>query len=388
MNKPDQHLQSLFYLCCRLPSLSQKLKMSTHPPATSFMGIPSELRIAIFEYLLLSKDIKYDCMFTPSRSPYRKNTLVVFGEKTLKPSFYGGISTTIPMSRAWNSTHFAISRINRQCNIEASKALYNRTLSIKMDNDSDEYEDWYNIHAEDWYNLQPVSSMNPYENSENSREPHVWFWNSLWVPRFSALSTLELMISPRNTQGYWYTIRSSIALFLDHNLQKPPKNLIIKLFDMARSTYDPWIHSLTGRHPWMSWRAISATFEDYMETLQIFQHIAPRAENCQIFLPYWMEHKFQRTALKTVWAASPGMKVRFMPLGAWLNPTEYLGVFDKKMRLPKLAYQTPVSGVPQNERSWSALAWSPNKEAPRENFEESRVREGYFFLADLAKDAQ
>ena len=220
------------------------------------------------------------------------------------------------------------------------------------------------------------------------KEPYVWFWNYLWVPQFFALRRLELIISPRNRPGYWYAIRSSMTLFVDRHLDKPCKNLIVKLFDMARTTFDPLTQARPHPERRCAWSTVSAKFQDYMETLQVFQHVAHKAESCEILIPYWMERKFQATALKKEWEASSGVKVRFMPLGAWPNPTESLPTLDLITMLPKLAYQTPVHGVPQNERSWDTLAWPPDKKTPEENFDESRVRAGYFFLADLAEDVQ
>ena len=366
-------------------SSSELVAMSTHPPEPSLMGLPSELRVAIFEYLLPSKVVNYNGMFTPRGSRfYIENTRIVSEKGTPERIHDDRIWTSSPASEAWESTYFAVLRINRQCYIEASRTLYKRTLSISMDADCYSYKKWYELHH--------ISGRDPYANPKKFGEPYVWFWDQVWMPRFSALRTLELIFSPRNTPGseYWNAIRSSITPFLDHYLEKPPQNLIVKLFDMARSRYDPWTYdlALVPVRRWDAWTLISATFEDYMETLQLFQHVALKAENCQFFLPYWMEHKFQATALKSAWDASSGVKVCFMPLGAWSNPKEYVQHLDLNIWLPQSAYLTPINGVPQHERSWGDLAWEPNKEPPEENFEESRVRAGYFFLADLAEDVQ
>ena len=347
------------------------------------MGIPSELRIVIFEYLLPWKNIKYDCKFKPGR--YSDNMLVVDREMTTKIDREGNILRSVPISAVWEPNYLALLRVNRQCNIEASSTLYTRTRTLSLAVNGSEPHDF-----QDWRNNPPVSLMDSNTDPEECRGPYVWFWNQGWLPQFSNLSTLELTISPRNLPGYWYAIQSSMALLLDEHLGNPPKNLIIKLFDMSRNTYDSMTHSQATPNPRnrICWTTIEATFEDYMETLQLFQNVALKAENCQIFLPYWMEAKFQATALKRAWDASSGVKVCFMPLGAWANPTEYITTLDRNIRLPKLAYQTPVHLLHQNERSWSALAWSFDKETPKENFDESRVRAGYFFLADLAEDAQ
>ena len=355
------------------------IDMSTHPPEPSFMGLASELRLEIFEYLLPSK-IEYNGMFDSRYERFSiKNTSTLSGEETPGQSHDERFWTFSPASEAWESTYFAILRINRQCSIEASRTLYKRTLSISMDTDLYFYKKTFELQIPD---------RHPYANPRFAKS-YIGLWNQSWMPQFSALRTLELIISPRNTPEsvYWNAIRSSMTLFFDHYLEKLPQNLIIKLFDMARGNDDPWTYD-PDRIISHDLIRNSATFEDYMETLGIFQRVALKAENCQFFLPYWMEHKFQTTALKTAWDASSGVKVCFMPLGAWPYPKEYVKIMDSPLWLPQSAYKTPINGVPQNERSWSDLAWEPNKEPPEENFEESRVRAGYFFLADLAEDAQ
>ena len=359
--------------------------MPTQPPTASLMGIPSELRIAIFEYLLPWKAIKYNCKFKPANHDQSsRNTLNVFKDMTVEGSnrrqfSYSGDS--YQREEPWDSTYFVIMRINQQCNIEAVSILYQRTLLLGMISDSDDCET-YDTH-QTILDIERVSAL-------VKREPYVWSWNHLWVPRFSALKTLELVISPRDTPGYWYAIQSSMTLFIDQHLGKPPKNLIIKIYDMARTTFNPVTRPSLHFGRMHAWSPISATFEDYMETLHIFQHVAPKAKSCQIFVPYWMERRFQSTALKQAWDISPGVKVRFMPLGSWPNPTEYVFTLTTGMRLPKSAYLPPVNGLRRSDRdrAWSILAWYPKKEAPEENLDESRVREGYFFLANLAKGAQ
>ena len=376
------------------------------------MGLPSELRIAIFEYLLPRKTIKYDCKFGPGKHA-DTNRVTVSRETSTEIDREGNMLRSVPPSAVWEPTYLALLRTNRQCNIEASSTLYTRTRTLSLAVNGSEPHDDQNPMDD-----PPTSLMDLNIDPEECRGPYVWFWdqglvptitrngpgycNGIptsmmmllldkppgtqgWLPQFSKLGTLELTISPRNLPGYWYAIQSSMTLLLHEHLGTPPKNLIIKLFDMSRNTYDSMTHSQTipNARNRNLWTTISATFEDYMETLQLFQHAALKAENCQIFLPYWMEAKFQATALKRAWDASSGVKVCFMPLGAWANPTEYITTLDRNTRLPKLAYQTPVHLLHQNERSWSALAWSSDKEAPEENFDESRVREGYFFLADL-----
>ena len=355
--------------------------MSTHPPVASFMGIPSELRIAIFEYLLPLQDLKYNCLIRASYAGFPESC------RPIRPEFLREGEHTWDLAcsstlRAWRPTYVAILRINPQCKLEATSILRQRTLSIGTISDTDDSFDWLSTHGN--LCIDRISR----QKQQCQCKPYILFWNQLWVPQTSILRTLELIISPLNEPGYWSALQWSMTMFVHHHLDKPPKNLIVKLFDMARADLDPLTQGPPDRLRRRGSSTISATIEDYMETLQIFQHVAPKAENCQICLPYWMERKFQTTALKKEWDVSPGVKVHFMPLGAWPNPTEYLPTLDLKIRLPKSAYQTPVSGVPQNKLSWAAQAWSPNKEAPEEVFDESRVREGYVFLADLAEGAQ
>ena len=79
------------------------------------MGILSKWRMAIFEYLLPWKDIKYDWTFSPSHSQYSKNTIEVFSKNIMEQIHNGRVSSTVPALELWDSTYLQILTINPRC---------------------------------------------------------------------------------------------------------------------------------------------------------------------------------------------------------------------------------------------------------------------------------
>ena len=78
---------------------------------------------------------------------------------------------------------------------------------------------------------------------------------------------------------------------------------------------DPWLRD--RRHMVQS---VKANIKDYEQALQVLADVVLQANECEMYLPYWMGHHSKKARILDTWELGMGAKVSFKPfphLGYW-----------------------------------------------------------------------
>ena len=201
----------------------------------------------------------------------------------------------IPESRARVKHEYAILRVNSRISTAAQRLLYCQSFQIEIREKAFEY-------------------LTIAKRRVTLPDPESLDMNTAWVNVFPGLDLgrvrdFTIEITPSDRPNLWRCISALLRALAHHRLLpgSPLKKLIVILTDMRLMDWqDPWLRDRRDKV-----HSFKANVEDYEQALQVLADVVLQANECEIFLPYWIEHHTQKARILDNWELGTGAKVSF-----------------------------------------------------------------------------
>ena len=240
--------------------------MANPVKAASFLGLPTEIRCRIMNYLIprWERHERSLCLLPVIQEHERD--LYYKREK---------VPIWIPsMVSLWSATEFLL--LNRQIHAEA---LGMSTLHNCVPHQ-------LNINEESfWCNA-------PEEMVESATKKTDWNVEQLFpTSNLSKVQEIIIEIKPTDFPGFWSCLSMTLESLCNGRLlqQTPLKKLTVRLYDMMHTCAWDTKYSTNWAHLFQYGMPVEACFADYQSALHSFRALAGKVIQLEIELPTWME---------------------------------------------------------------------------------------------------
>jgi len=142
--------------------------------------------------------------------------------------------------------------------------------------------------------------------------------NASWLPAYPGLDLSQIRdftvrVVPSNWPYFWARAHSAFTTLCETRLlpDSPLKRVRIVLTDMVGSLC--WTVLVDWRFSEFGLQRIAAALEDYEKALDIFSSVAALALECEVHLPFWVEHHPESGRVLEKWQGKLGARIFFDP---------------------------------------------------------------------------
>lgn len=196
----------------------------------------------------------------------------------------------------WNKAtrnHHSILLVERQLTAEAKRLIHHQSIQVSIEEGS-ETLDWM------------IADLR-FESCGIDV-------NASWLPAYPGLDLSQVRdftvrIVPSDWPYFWAHFASTTLCETRLLSDSPLKKLRIVLTDMVSSLC--WSALVNWKGSDFALRSIAAALEDYEKTLNTFSSVAALTLECEVHLPFWVEHHPESGRVLEKWQGKLGARLFF-----------------------------------------------------------------------------